>query len=113
MEPSLALIIAPLGCYSSGRGVGRIQHDTQAYIHASIQVPGLAERKAIIRRILSSRREDKSVRAAVECYLFRNSRVSEWHVLRDEQKSAKVSEFISNVWAAAQGISKLTGKKGV
>lgn len=113
MDSSLAQDVAPLGCYSHGSGIGCIQRSTQSYIHSSIRRPGLAERKEIIRRILSSRRDDRELRAAVECYFFRTARVGEWHILRDDQKSARVCEFISNVWAAAQGVSTVIGREEV
>lgn len=112
MDSSLTIEIAPLGCFSGGRGLGTIQRATQSYIHSAVHLPGAAERKAIVRQILSSERDDRRLRAAVEVHFYRTLRVQEWHILRDELKSAKVSEFILNVRAAAQGIMEMSGQKG-
>lgn len=111
MDPSLAMTIAPLGCFSNGRALGMIQRESQSYIHSSIRTQGLTERRVVIRRILSSDVNDRSVRAAVECYFFRNARVVDWHILRDEEKTAKVDAFIVSIRNAAQGILKTRGQK--
>lgn len=113
MEASLEMTIAPMGCYSAKAGLGYIQRETQGYIHNSVHITSDEERKAIIRRVLSSKRGDKTVIAAVESYFFRNARVSEWHILTDDQKSRAVREFVSRVWAAAAGIKVVEGQKEV
>lgn len=113
MEASLVMTIAPMGCYSAGAGSASIQRETQGYIHNSAHTTPGKERKAIIRKVLSSKRDDKTVIAAVESYFFRNARVSEWHILTDDQKSRAVCEFVSRVWAAAAGVKVVKGQKEV
>lgn len=113
MDASLAMTIAPMGCYSARAGFGSIQRETQGYIHNSVRTVSERERKAILRKVLSSRRDDKATRAAVECYFFRTARVHEWHILTEEQQSAAVSTFISQIYAAAAGIVSAQGQKEV
>lgn len=113
MEDSLVMTIAPMGCYSTEASFGAIQRETQSYIRNSVYTTSDKDRKAIIRKVLSSRRNDKTVIAAVESYFFRNARVSEWHILTDDQKSKTVCEFVSRVWAAAAGIKIVEGQKKV
>lgn len=113
MEASLITIVAPMGCYSARASFGTMQRETQSYIHNSVHHVSEQARKAIIRRILSSPRGDKSLHAAVECYFFRTARVHEWHILTDDQKSVRVSEFVSRVWAAANGIASSKGQHEV
>lgn len=101
MDATLAIMIAPQGCFSASSGIGTIQRQAQSYIRVYPTFPTRATRAALIKRILLSADRDKAVRAAVECYFYSVLHVTEWHHRTDAQKETIVSEFINNVRNAA------------
>lgn len=109
MEASLSLMLAPMGCFSSTATFGTVQRETQSYIKSSISFPGLAARKEIVRRILTGRKTDKHLRAAVEVYFYHIARISQWHTQSDTRKAELVDEFIDNVQRSAVGIKNVCG----
>lgn len=111
METSLIMDVAPMGCYSAGAGIRSMQRETQSYIHSLVRCTSEQERRAVIRQVLLSKRDDKATRAAVECFFFRNARAHEWHLLTDDRKSTVVWEFIDRVWSAAAGIAQSRGSR--
>lgn len=109
MEASLSLMLAPMGCFSATATFGAMQRETQSYIKSSISFPGLAARKEIVRKVLTGRKTDKHLRAAVEVYFYRTARASQWHAQSDARKAELVDEFIDNVQRNAVGIKDVCG----
>lgn len=93
-------MLAPMGCFSSIGSFGGLQRQSRSYIKSSTHFPGLAERKAIVRKVLQGRKSDKMLRAAVEVYFCRTASVQQWHSQDDVTKSRLVDEFIDNVQRA-------------
>lgn len=79
-----------------------MQRDTQSYHKELRNTCEADQRKRVIRIILGSSRLTPAVRAAIECYMYAYLAVGQWHVLRDERKTAVVKEFYDNVWSNAR-----------
>lgn len=103
MNNDIAILIAPLGCYTLSGSSASFQRETQSYARDPVQTTELQERKRLVRMILSLRRLTPDLDSHIRAHLCRHDLRDSWDKLGGDQRRAASEGLYERVHAAAAG----------
>lgn len=98
MMQSFAALISPTGCYSTSAGHAYIQQTSQSYIRQEAR-RFETDRRSVIRSIITAPRVTKTLRAKVECFLYRALTMEQWRKVHRTGLDRVVSDYITSIKA--------------
>lgn len=101
MELSFAQLVSPTGCYATRAGRSYIQHDHQSYVAYHVHQVDVA-RLSVIRSAILATRLDRTLRAKVECFLYRALSHEQWKRVTSRGLDRTVRQYVETIRANAE-----------